>query len=379
MLRKWALSVPVAWWYSITQQLLRISPLLSLPQERTGSGRPPGLGAHVRCSPLAPPAPAPAPHCLSSRPPPQHTPQLPGHYLRVLSFFSRALACCSLMMVAFTWGGFMCTFSFPPTRSRTVAANLVCVFSTWGGCFSMMKVLGGHGDQGQAGRAAPIRPPHPARCLSQAGPPPLPGHQGRDDVSDGAVQLRQHLLHRARDRQLLAQVFSPADLLPVLPDDLRQLLAPGGSGAQHRARPQYPIPPCQAGLAPAPTSSAARPGCPQGDPRFLLAAADASTGSAHHPVWSSAACAAAAASSGASRPGPARRDGVTGHVDGGTASMGPGQRHSPHGTAVVSGPPGAARPPATLSSAAASSPVTGAPGDPAGRAGRTGLGDGAQC
>lgn len=152
----------------------------------------------------------------------------------------------------------------------------------------------------------------------------------------------------------------------------------GGSGAQHRARPQDPIPPCQARPAPAPTSSAARPGCPQGDPRFPLAAADASTGSAHHPVWSSAACAAAAASSGASRPGPARRDGVTGHVDGGTASMGPGQRHSPHGTAVVSGPPGAAKPPATLSSAAASSPATGAPGDPAGRAGRTGLRDGAQ-
>lgn len=89
----------------------------------------------------------------------------PWHYLRVLSFFSRALACCSLMMVAFTWGGFMCTFSFPPTRSRTVAANLVCVFSTWGGCFSMMKVLGGQGDQGLADGAAPTRPPHqPSRA-----------------------------------------------------------------------------------------------------------------------------------------------------------------------------------------------------------------------
>lgn len=80
--------------------------------------------------------------CLVS---PRHCPPQggwEGHYLRVLSFFSRALACCSLMMVALTWGGFMCTFSFPPTRSRTVAANLVCVFSTWGGCFSMMKVLG---------------------------------------------------------------------------------------------------------------------------------------------------------------------------------------------------------------------------------------------
>lgn len=82
-----------------------------------------------------------SPPPLPQQPQP-HTPS-PQHYLRVLSFFSRALACCSLMMVAFTWGGFMCTFSFPPTRSRTVAANLVCVFSTWGGCFSMMKVLVG--------------------------------------------------------------------------------------------------------------------------------------------------------------------------------------------------------------------------------------------
>lgn len=62
-------------------------------------------------------------------------------YFLVFSFFSRAFACCSLMMVALTCGGFMCTFNFPPTRRRTVAANLVWVFSTCGGCFSMMKVL----------------------------------------------------------------------------------------------------------------------------------------------------------------------------------------------------------------------------------------------
>lgn len=30
MFLKWALRVPVVWWYSITQLLLRISPLLSL-------------------------------------------------------------------------------------------------------------------------------------------------------------------------------------------------------------------------------------------------------------------------------------------------------------------------------------------------------------
>lgn len=62
-------------------------------------------------------------------------------HFRVFSFLSSALACCSLMMVAFTWGGFMWTLSFPPTSKRTVAANFVWVFSTWGGCFSMMKVL----------------------------------------------------------------------------------------------------------------------------------------------------------------------------------------------------------------------------------------------
>lgn len=32
MFLKWALSVPVVWWYSITQLLLRISPLLSLKE-----------------------------------------------------------------------------------------------------------------------------------------------------------------------------------------------------------------------------------------------------------------------------------------------------------------------------------------------------------
>lgn len=71
-----------------------------------------------------------------------------GTHLRVFSFLSRDLACCSLMMVAFTWGGFMCTFSFPPTSRRTVAANLVWVFRTCGGCFSMMNVL--QVTQGQA-------------------------------------------------------------------------------------------------------------------------------------------------------------------------------------------------------------------------------------
>lgn len=167
MLRKWALSVPVAWWYSITQQLLRISPLLSLPQEHTGLGHHRGWEPTRGAAPRAPSSSSPQPQ------PPAAHPRPPGHYLRVLSFFSRALACCSLMMVAFTWGGFMCTFSFPPTRSRTVAANLVCVFSTWGGCFSMMKVLGGNRDQGQAGRVAPTQTPplQPCRAHQPSGAP----------------------------------------------------------------------------------------------------------------------------------------------------------------------------------------------------------------
>lgn len=37
MFLKWALKVPVVWWYSITQLLLRISPLLSL-KERNNQG-----------------------------------------------------------------------------------------------------------------------------------------------------------------------------------------------------------------------------------------------------------------------------------------------------------------------------------------------------
>lgn len=45
------------------------------------------------------------------------------------------------MIVALTWGGFMCTLSFPPTSKRTVAENFVWVFSTWGGCFSIINVL----------------------------------------------------------------------------------------------------------------------------------------------------------------------------------------------------------------------------------------------
>lgn len=40
-----------------------------------------------------------------------------------------------------TWGGVMWTFSFPPTNNRTVDENLVFVFITCGGCFSIMNVL----------------------------------------------------------------------------------------------------------------------------------------------------------------------------------------------------------------------------------------------
>lgn len=37
MFLKWALRVPVVWWYSITQLLLRISPLLSLNERERGT------------------------------------------------------------------------------------------------------------------------------------------------------------------------------------------------------------------------------------------------------------------------------------------------------------------------------------------------------
>ena len=39
-----------------------------------------------------------------------------------------------------TAGAAMCTLRTPPTRRRTVAVNLVLVFITCGGCFSMIKV-----------------------------------------------------------------------------------------------------------------------------------------------------------------------------------------------------------------------------------------------
>ena len=51
------------------------------------------------------------------------------------------MACASLMMETVTMGGFMCTLSLVPTRSRTVAENRVFVFSTCGGCFSITKEL----------------------------------------------------------------------------------------------------------------------------------------------------------------------------------------------------------------------------------------------
>lgn len=40
-----------------------------------------------------------------------------------------------------TWGGVMWTLSLPPTNNRTVDVNLVFVFITCGGCFSIMNVL----------------------------------------------------------------------------------------------------------------------------------------------------------------------------------------------------------------------------------------------
>lgn len=47
MFLKWALRVPVVWWYSITQLLLRISPLLSLKEIKN-----PGVSCNVCLGPL---------------------------------------------------------------------------------------------------------------------------------------------------------------------------------------------------------------------------------------------------------------------------------------------------------------------------------------
>lgn len=46
-----------------------------------------------------------------------------------------------LIIVTFTCGGVIKTLNLEPTNNLTVAVNLVLVFITWGGCFSMMKVL----------------------------------------------------------------------------------------------------------------------------------------------------------------------------------------------------------------------------------------------
>lgn len=85
----------------------------------------------------------------------------------------------------------------------------------------------------------------------QPPPPPLelPGDQGRNDVSDCATKLSQHLLNGPWNGQLLAQVFGTAHLLTVLADYLGQLLAPEkkrrGSGevneGQGTAREACPI------------------------------------------------------------------------------------------------------------------------------------------
>lgn len=52
------------------------------------------------------------------------------------TYLRRELAWASLMMLTVTTGGDIWTFNLGPTRSLTVAENLVLVFKTWGGCFS---------------------------------------------------------------------------------------------------------------------------------------------------------------------------------------------------------------------------------------------------
>lgn len=69
----------------------------------------------------------------------------------------------------------------------------------------------------------------PRKASPASAPPPdwLPSDQGRNDVGDGAVEVRQHFFNRPGNGQLLAQVFGTTHLLAVLADDLGQLLAPG--------------------------------------------------------------------------------------------------------------------------------------------------------
>lgn len=69
--------------------------------------------------------------------------------------------------------------------------------------------------------------PRTVNSASTLPPDWLPSDQGRNNVSDGAVEVCQHLLNRSSNGQLLTQVFSTTHLLPVLTDDLSQFLAPG--------------------------------------------------------------------------------------------------------------------------------------------------------
>lgn len=239
MLRKWALSVPVAWWYSITQQLLRISPLLSLPQEHTG------LGHHRGWEPTRGAAP-PHPHLqLPTATAPRSTPPAPRALLAGALILQQSLGLLLADDGGLHLGGVHVHVQLPPHQEPHGGCELGLCLQHLGGLLLDDEGAGGEQGSGAGGQSCPnpdSTPSSPAGRLSRAGPPPLPGHQGGDDVGDGAVQLRQHLLHRARDRQLLAQVLGPADLLPVLPDDLRQLLAPGGERGSAPCRGSAPHP-----------------------------------------------------------------------------------------------------------------------------------------
>lgn len=189
-----------------------------------------------------------------------------------------------------------------------MAANLVCVFSTWGGCFSMMKVLRGRESGRQRSPKCPPPPELLPYLVTRAEMMSVMVPFSSDSISSTGPGMGS-CWHKCSARRICCRFCQ------MISASFSHL---GGSRlSTHRVeRPSFPLPP-------APTRSAAHPGCPRGGRRCPPAAAGASIGSAHHPGSSSAVCAAAAASSGASRPAPAGQDSVTAHRGGTQPLWGP--------------------------------------------------------
>lgn len=148
MLRKWALSVPVAWWYSMTQQLLRISPLLSLLQGCAGQGE--RSLWEVQLPPPAGPAPHPdLPHRPSA-------PALPAGALVLQQGLGLLLADDGGLHL----GGVHVHVQLPPHQEPHGGCELgLCLQHLGGLLLDDEGAGGGHRGQGQAGLACPPTPP----------------------------------------------------------------------------------------------------------------------------------------------------------------------------------------------------------------------------